>query len=96
MITVAGYSEEQLSPSLKRKHFMLLGNTQQLIAKVLSECGKTIIVYYIQIDHMISGDQLFTDAKLIRRLTKAVGVSDKKMDQLSSVDVSNFLLSILS
>lgn len=40
---------------------------------------------------MISGDQVLTDAKLIRRLTKAAGISDKKIDQLSSTDVSNLI-----
>ena len=39
-----------------------------------------------------SGDQLLTDAKLIRRLAKAAGVSDKKVDQLSSKDVSSSLV----
>ena len=38
---------------------------------------------------MISGDQLLTDTKLVRRLAKAAGISDKKMDQLTSQDVSN-------
>ena len=47
ILTVAGYDEQNL-PSLKRKHFMLLGNTQQLVAGALSEHGKPILHY----DHM--------------------------------------------
>ena len=41
--TVAGYDEEKLSLSLKRRHFMLLGNTQQLVAGALSEHGNIMI-----------------------------------------------------
>lgn len=44
---------------------------------------------------MISGDQLFTDTKLIRQLAKATGVSDKKIEQLSSTDVSNLIVVII-
>lgn len=40
ILTVAGYDEEKLSLSLKRKHFVLLGNTQQVVAGALSEQGK--------------------------------------------------------
>lgn len=43
---------------------------------------------------MISGDQLLTDVKLVRRLAKAAGISDKRVDQLSSQDVSNLMLLI--
>ena len=46
------------------------------------------------VDHMISGDQLFTDTKLIHRLAKAAGISDKKIDQISPKDVSKLLLYI--
>ena len=44
---------------------------------------------YICIDHMISGDLLLTDTKLVRRLAKAAGISDKKMEQITYKDVSN-------
>ena len=40
IFTIAGYDEEELSLSLKRKHFVLLGNTQQVVAGALSEQGK--------------------------------------------------------
>ena len=46
------------------------------------------------VDHMMSGDQLFTDTKLIRRLARAAGISDKKIDQIFSKDVSKLLLYI--
>ena len=70
---------------------MLLGNIQQLVAQALSEHGKRIKVI-ICVDHMISGDQLLTDTKLICRLTKAAGVSDKNMTgELTAKDVSNVM-----
>ena len=68
---------------------MLLGNTQQLVAQALNDHSKRLMLQYILVDHMTSGDQLLTDNKLIRQLAKAVGVSDKKIDQLSSRDVSD-------
>lgn len=43
MITAGGYSEQQLSVSLKRKHFMLLGNMQQLMSQTLNEHGNTVL-----------------------------------------------------
>ena len=69
---------------------MLLGNTQQLVAQALSEHGKESKVIMC-VNHMISGDQLFTDTKLICRLAKAAGISDKKMEQLTSKDVSDVM-----
>ena len=66
---------------------MLLGNAQQLVAQALSEEGKSGI-NYIFVDHMISGDQLLIDSKLICQLAKAAGIFDKKMEQLTSQDVS--------
>ena len=46
---IGGYHEEQLSTSLKRKHFTLLGNTQQLVAQALSEHGKRVRLLYVLI-----------------------------------------------
>ncbi|XP_065898419.1 DNA-dependent protein kinase catalytic subunit-like isoform X2 [Dysidea avara] len=72
---LGSHTEASLPDSLKRKHFMLLGNTQQLVAEALASYG----------------NQLLVDVKLVRRLTTAAGITGKKMEQVSSTELAHKL-----